>query len=354
MRYQVLDAAVPGDLAVWLDRWESWPHREIQGHPEYVRLFARPCDRVVCAMGEDAGGTILFPLVVRPIGAEPWAAEGDDRCDATTPYGYGGPYAWGRGGRDDARFWRAHEAFCREARIVTTFARLGLFPAAIPSIPGDVATVAPNVVVPLAGTEESLWRGYEPRVRKWVNVARSAGLDVEIDPEGARLDAFASVYAHTMERNGAVPWYHFPRTFFEAIRDRLRGHFVLFHTLRGAEVVSSDLVLLSARSAYYFLGGTLSETFSLGPNYLLKHRIALWAMSAGKTGYVLGGGYLPGDGLYRYKRGWARGGEVPFRVARLVHDEAALRELAAVRAANAARTGTRWEPRPGFFPVYRS
>jgi hypothetical protein len=354
MKLRVLDAGSPDGLAEWIALWHRWPDREVMGHPEYARLFARPCDRVVCATGEDAGGGVLFPLVVRPLAAEPWARPGEARLDAITPYGYGGPFAWGDGRRDDAAFWAAHASWCREERIVSTFARLSLFPEQLASVPGHVEVRAPNVVVPLGGGRDALWRGYETRVRKWVGVAERAGLEVEQDRTGARLDAFVEVYTHTMERHGADPWYFFPRTFFEAIVERLAGHYSFFHTLRAGEVVSSDLVLCSERHVYYFLGGTREDAFPFGPNYLLKHHVATWASAEGKRAYVLGGGYLPGDGLFRYKRGFARSGEVPFRVASAIHDERACRELSEARAEHGARAGGAWTPKPGFFPPYRS
>lgn len=347
MRFQVLDADRPRDLARWLALWRGWPGREIMAHPEYARLFARPCDRVVCAAGEGEAGAILFPLLLRPLAAEPWVEVGEERLDAVTPYGYGGPYAWGA--RDEAAYWRAYGAFCREARVVSTFARLSLFPEQLAAFPTEPEPRLQNIVVPLAGGPDALWRGYEGKVRRWVQVAERAGLAVERDPTGARLDDFARVYAHTMERRQAERWYFFPRPFFEQLVERLAGHFVFFHTLSGGEVVSSDLVLCSERHVYYFLGGTHADAFPLGPNYLLKHRIACWAAGEGKEGYVLGGGYEPGDGLFRYKRAYARHGEVPFRVGLLVHDDAAYAGLVAQRARGAA-----WSPRPQFFPAYRA
>lgn len=356
MTFRILDAASPQDLAAWLELWQRWPAREIQAHPEYARLFARDCDRTVCATSEEDRRVVLFPLVVRPIAAEPWAAPGERRFDAITPYGYGGPYAWGPARDRDAEFWRAFAGWCAEERIVSTFARLSLFPEqlSIERAPGAVEVRAPNVVVPLTGGADALWRGYDTRVRKWVEVARRAAIQVEVDREGARLDAFLNVYSQTMRRNGAADWYFFPRAFFETIATRLRGHYAFFHALQDGEVVSSDLVLCSQEHVYYFLGGTLAESFPHGPNYLVKHSVASWAIAEGKTGYVLGGGYEPGDGLYRYKRGYARHGEVPFRVACLVHDERAVRELAERRATVAAGSGGSWSPRPGFFPSYRS
>src|SRR4051812_45439615 len=105
-------------------------------HPEYCRLFARPGDRVVAAAAGGPEGGILFPLILRPLSAEPWAA-GDQRWDAVTPYGYGGPFVWGAGGAAAEGFWAGHAAWCRAERIVSTFARLSLFPHQLTSIPSE-------------------------------------------------------------------------------------------------------------------------------------------------------------------------------------------------------------------------
>ncbi|HYD42131.1 MAG TPA: GNAT family N-acetyltransferase [Anaeromyxobacter sp.] len=347
-RFAVLDAANPADAAIWLDRWRRWPGREVSAHPAYARLFARPFDRTVCLLGEDAGGAILFPLLLRPLAAEPWARAGEARWDAISPYGYGGPYAWGT--PDAKAFWQRHAEWCADARVVSTFVRLSLFPDQLARLPDGVEERAPNIAIPLEGDAEALWRGYDTRVRKWIRVAEGAGLRVERDDAGARLDGFIAVYEHTMKRHEAGDWYYFPRALFEAIRDGLHGQYTFFHTLSGDQVVSSDLVLVSAEHVYYFLGGTLTDAFPLGPNYLLKHAVATWAQGLGKRRYVLGGGYQPGDGVYRYKRGWARHGEVPFRVARWTHDAGASAELLAQRASHG---GASWSPAAGFFPPYR-
>lgn len=350
MRVRVLDAAVPAEGRAWLDAWEAWPEREPWAHPGFVTLFKRPVDRAVAVLGEDAGGAVLLPLVLRPLAAEPWAKD-DARWDALSPYGYGGPFAWGT--RDDAAFWKAYEGWCRGQRVVCTFLRLSLFPDQRPAIPVPAEPRLANIVVPLRGGEDALWKGYEGKVRKWVKVAQDAGLTVEADHTGARLDEFVSVYTHTMTRRGAADFYFFPREFFEAIVREMPGSYVFFHALKGGRSVSADLVLLSRRYAYYFLGGTLDEAFDDGPNYLLKHRIACWAASQGKAGYVLGGGYDAGDGLFRYKRAYARHGEVPFEVGRLVHDAGAAAELEAERAAAERAAGRDWTPKPLYFPPYR-
>jgi hypothetical protein len=354
MRFRVLDAAARQGHADWLERWQALPGREIAAHPEYALLFKRPCDRAVALAGEAEGGAILFPLVLRPIAAEPWARPGDPRWDAASPYGYGGPFAWGPGPRDESAFWRAHGEWCREERVVSTFARLSLFPDQLASMPGRVEERALNVVRALWGDRYAVWRDYAHPARTNVRAAQRAGLVVEVDPGAARLGDFVDVYRHTMARRGASPWYHFPAGFFERLVERLSAHVVLFHARLGPRVVSSELVLCSDEHMHAFLGGTYSDAYPLRPNDLLRHAAVEWGIAQGKRAYVLGGGYEPDDGIFRHKRNLAPRGTVPFRVASMTHDERAYEELVRERAAFAAARAERWQPRSGFFPQYRS
>jgi Acetyltransferase (GNAT) domain len=351
MHHRVLDASVPAERSAWLALWERWPGREVFAHPDYVRLFARPCDRAVCAVGEDAGGVILFPLVLRPLSAEPWAAPGERRWDAVSPYGYGGPFAFGEGPRDDEAFWQAHGAFCRDAGVVSTFARLSLFDAQLPRLPATPEPRGPNVVRALGPALSAIWMEYERSVRANVKTAERSGVTIEVDATGARLDAFVAVYEHTMRRRGASGWYFFPRAFFEDLVRSLAGQYVFFHALHQDEVVSSELILVSREHAYMLLSGTRAEAYPLRPNDLLRHRTVVWAAERGLRAYVLGGGYERGDGVYRHKKNFAPKGQLTFRVASLTHDAAASRELEE-RRRDAA--GGDWSPREGWFPRYRA
>lgn len=354
MNFSILDAGTPEGLHTWLELWRSWPARDPMAHAEYARLFARPSDRTICVAGECAAGPILFPLLLRPIGVEPWARPGEARFDAISPYGFGGPFTWGSGSRDAAAFWRGFEEFCREQGVVSTFVRLSLFPEQLVEMRDPVEVRAANVVRSLEAGTEAIWNEYKHTVRSNIRLAREAGLKVEADPSGARLDDFYAVYLQTMERCDAHEWYRFPRSFFEQIIERLPGQFVFFHTLSQGKVVSTELVLHSREIAYSFLGGSLAEAFPLRPNDLLRHEIIEWAAKGGLKSYVLGGGYRPGDGVWRHKIIFAPKGEVPFNVACLVHDAAACQQLEADRAAYEARKGKAWTPRPDFFPSYRS
>jgi hypothetical protein len=352
--HHVLDAGTSQGREAWLELWRSWPGREVMAHPEYARLYARPTERVVCAVGRDEGGCILFPLLLRPLAAEPWARSGEKRWDATSPYGFGGPFAWGPGPRREVDFWRAHEAWCRDERIVTTFARLSLFPEQLAGMPGPVEARGTHVVRTLQAGLEAIWREYHRSVRNNVRVATREGLTFEVDRTGARLDAFLEIYRHTMERRRASEWYFLPRSFFQGIVENLAGQHVFVHALSGGEVVSSELLLCSAEHVYPFLGGTCASAFKLRAHDLLRHRSVEWAVAEGKKAYVLGGGQAPGDGILRHKLTLSPRGQVPFKVACLTHDPEACRELEADRGRFLASQGGAWSPRPEHFPRYRA
>ena len=355
VRFRALDAARPEERAAWLEAWGRWPEREPMAHPDYVALVARPGDRAVAVLGEAGGASVLMPLLLRPLAAEAWAGDGEEAWDATTPYGYGGPFAWG--GEPDPAFWRAYDAFCRDQRVVCTFARLSLFRDQLaPSLPGRVVESGLNVVIPLAGGAAAVRARYDKDVGRRLRRAAREGLTHEVDLEGARLDAFHEVYLHTMERRGAAPFYRFSREFFERLVAALPGQIAFVHALSGGRVVSSELALASASHVYAFLGGTDASAYKAYPNELLRDATAAWAAGEGKAAYVLGGGKgAADDGILRHKRVFAPPeGIVPFRTAWLMHDEAAYHRLARRRDAAEAAAGRQWVPHPEFFPVYRS
>ena len=351
MDFRVLDAADATDRADWLQRWSEWPGREVSAHPTYVQLFARPVDRVLCAAAEDADGGVLYPFVLRPLAAEPWT---ERECwDLTTPYGYGGPFAWGELRTRADEYWRRLEQWLAEAGVVTSFARLSLFPEQLLPFRGEVVDRMPNVVRGLDLDETTIWRDYAHKVRKNVNRARELGLSVEVDPTGERLDEFVEVYASTMARRNAADAYRFSRAFFERIVSGLAGSFAFFHALDRDRVVSTELVLVSADHIYSFLGGTVEDAFASRPNDLLKHEIITWARASGKRAFVLGGGYGGEDGIYRYKLGFAPSGRVRFAVGRCEHDPELARVLEQERRAWEAAQGRSWEPDTRYFPRYR-
>jgi hypothetical protein len=324
------------------------------GHPAYGELFRAQGDRLFCAIWQEEGGGVLFPFITRPLAREPWADGYEQLWDAINPYGYGGPYVWGNGVGVATRYWESFGQWARDFRLVSLFARLSVFPEQLVSFDGEVEERAPNVVRSLELTEDELWADYEHKVRKNVKRALVSGLTVEEDPEAKELDAFLQIYNSTMDRRDAASGYYFSRDFFAQIVATLPGQFTFFHVRDCKRIVSTELVLVSQKNIYSFLGGTIEDAFKMRPNDLLKHEIIRWGMRHGKRSFVLGGGYGGPDGIFRYKMAFAPGGQVPFRVARRIDLPDAYRALVGARSTFENTKDRDWSPVEGFFPAYRS
>jgi hypothetical protein len=355
---RVLDSLSPPDRAEWLDLWESWPQRDVMAHPDYVRLFARPGDRVVAASLRTARGGVLYPLIQRPLASEPWTFALEARCDLTAPYGYGGPFAWGATEDDAVRFWKGFEDWSARNGAVASFARLSLFPERLLPLQGEVIQVGLNVVRRLDLPEAELLSDMKPKVRQNVRRARRNGVTVEFDENGRRLDEFISVYTETMDRRKAAPMYYFPRAFFEGLVRDLDGSCFLAHAIADGRVVSSEIILLSKEHAVYFLGGSRVEALQLAANEVLKLETLLRCRDLGKKALVLGGGLgtqpASADGLLQYKLSFAPRGAVPFKVVRMIHDAPSCAELVDRRRSWESGRGQTWEPAGSFFPAYRA
>ncbi|MGH7383552.1 MAG: GNAT family N-acetyltransferase [Candidatus Rokuibacteriota bacterium] len=346
---QIWDARSPSDRARWLAAHGAWPGREVFAHPAYVSLFAQPADRALCAFMATPRGRVLYPLIQRPI---PEAGEG--ATDLTTPYGYGGPFAVGDARDHVARFWRQFDEWAAAERVVSEFVRLALFPDAMLPHPGEPEEKQLNVVRSLEPAEDRLWMDAAHKVRKNVTRARHSGVTIEMDPRGEGIADFLRIYRATMDRRGARSGMYFSDAFFDAIQATLAGHYVYFHARLAGRIVSSELVLVSASQVYSFLGGTDREAFEARPNDLLKYEVMLWAKRAGKQRFVLGGGHVPDDGIFRYKRAFAPGGLVPFTVVRRILAPGLYARLVDARILAGLHLDPDWMPERGFFPTYRS
>lgn len=336
----------PGDVEQWLEHWHAWPGREVYAHPGYLKLYEDDGSRALCAAWTGAEGTVLYPFLLRDLTVEPFCPPTIERAtDLSTPYGYGGPFFWGGDAEAaGAEFWPMFAEWAERKAVVSEFVRLALFPDSLLPYPGERVPKLVNVVRDLDRDPEELWMDFEHKVRKNVKKARRSDIRIELDETGARLADFLRLYRHTLERREADERYDFPADFFEGIQRELPGQFIYAHALSGGRVVSSELVLVSAETAYSFLGGTDRDAFEQRPNDLLKYELILWAREAGKRRFVLGGGYREDDGIFRYKRSFAPRGLTPFFVGQRVLEPELYRELTEHRGDGVA---------PDYFPAYR-
>jgi len=316
--------------------------------PEYGKLYEK-LEGGICETFEYKCGTgvVHNMYIKRPV---PWLVHGEQYYDVLTPYGYGGPVVVEGIASQELLFgyYAAWSAYCHKNGIAAEFIRFHLFDNTDlrDAFPGEIVHISDNVVRRLDDTMDVMWMEFEHKVRKNVKKAQSNGLTVTADVTGTELDAFLNIYYSTMERNNAKDCYYFDRAYFQSIIDTLPGRFMFFHVWHKDTIVSTELVLCSGRYVYSFLGGTLDEYYPMRPNDLLKYEIIKWSRETGHEAFILGGGYCGNDGIYRYKKAFAPGADVPFYIGRIIHNQYIYDALVEKRRLDGPMN-------EGFFPQYR-
>jgi hypothetical protein len=340
------------DRKIWQRAWETC-EKEPFAHPDYVELFTSKGEEALCAITRSATGLALLPFILRPILCDGWKTETSLR-DATSPYGYGGPYGHGDPAWGD--LWVGFTEWMTRNNVVSMFGRLALGSATLTHLPprACVRSDSDNVIVDLTRSSAEQWLHYEHKVRKNVKKAIRANLRVEIKQSFTDIEEFSQLYDSTMARRAAPSWYYFGVDFFTSLTERLSGSYIAAEVRDETNrLVSAELVLCSDRYLYSFLGGTRGDAFPHAPNDLLKHVVIDYGRDSGRVGYILGGGYAKDDGIFRYKKSFDPTGYIPFHRLELIADQTAYDSLITerLRHERTAASGARLED--GFFPSYR-
>lgn len=344
---RILDPADRDDLATWHRLWEESTHQLPFAHPGVAGPLGEGAGRLLAVTMQWQDSSVLYPLILRD-------APGGLR-DVISPYGYGGPLVSGDAPADElaAQFWAYFEEWAREQRVVSEFARLSLFDDVLPH-PGRLRERNPNLVREIEPDREALWAASSSKVRQNARRALRADLTVRFVEDASMIEDFHSVYTGTMERLDSASWYRFDVPFFSALHDGVPDRLLYVTAERDGRPISIDLMLLGRDTAYYFLGGTEMEASRDRPNDLVKMSVMEWLSDHGYRWYVLGGGLTSGDGLERYKRGFAPKGERMFRTAERVLDAGLYDRLVAERRAEAADARRAFDEESAFFPLYRA
>jgi CelD/BcsL family acetyltransferase involved in cellulose biosynthesis len=285
--------------------------------PEYAALYEQPWARARALVYADGGETLLHVFMERRVRGEDLVAEG--------VYGYGGPITTST----DAGFLAAaHAALAerqRAAGIISEFVRFHPLlgnerwaPAAWAPVL-DRHTVAVDLARPAAEREAA----YAPTQRNRIRRARRAGVVVERSEAPADRETFAALYAATMRRNAARPFYFFGAPYFAALWSGLADRAHLFVARHEGRVIAGALVLAHGPFLHHHLSASAADAQVLAPNNLLFHEIGAWGTAQGFRWFHLGGGRTgaPDDELLRFK---ARFSSLrrPFWIGRVVYDAA--------------------------------
>jgi hypothetical protein len=270
-----------------------------------------------------AVGELHLPVIVREI-------PDSDRPDAISPYGYPGAK-----GSDDAPAPAAGDVDWSATGLVSLFVRYRF--GGPPCLAGGTQRSVVQIHDP------SRERGVRSRLAEQIRQNERAGWTVELSagPEASdhQRAAFGALYTETMTRADAAPRYFYDAAYFGHVMGFSSSWLLLAHSADG-NIQAGAIAALSDGLLHYYLGGTADDALEDSP---FKNVVAAMIDLADDLDVPLnlGGGVTAGDGLERFKRGFANA-ELPFLTHEVVCDPTAYEELSVGRQAG------------DFFPAYRA
>jgi CelD/BcsL family acetyltransferase involved in cellulose biosynthesis len=283
--------------------------RSFFGSVEYARIAEDQTGYAAQLLVIEAGtARVAVPFFLRPVSCLEFAAVGDRRCDAFTPE-FTGPVILRSDplfGRDE--FHAAVSCVFRERGIVAEFMHLnpwsegnGLLDPALVCYNRDI------VWVDLSITPERLWaEHFEHACRKNIKRSEREGIRVFEADSADHIREFHRLYIDTMVRTNASSQYHFPLKYFLHFFNEMRNQARFTMAERKGQIIGGILYTHDDDNIYSYLGGADAEFQQMRPSNAMVYDTIRWGAAHGKKRLVLGGGYRPDDGIFRFKSSFSK------------------------------------------------
>jgi hypothetical protein len=292
--------------------------QSVFGSYEFARIQEQYSGRIAnLFVFEDGRDRTVYPFFLRSLSELPFSQIAGANWDASTPE-YTGPFYLSRASA--VKFSDAvHYLFC-ELGSVAEFMHLNPWSDASPMLRGGELCFNRQVVwVDTTLSEDELWQNHlSYACRK--NLKRAANECVRVF-EATSVDevrAFHRIYRETMDRNRALRSYYFPIEYFISIFEQMPGNARFVLAEYKGQIVAATLYMYDDLSVYSYLGGADYEYQHVRPTNAIVHNTIGWARLNGKQRLVLGGGYQPDDGIFRFKASFSRL-RVAFYTFRRIH-----------------------------------
>ncbi len=315
----------------------------------YVRAFQLHGDgepMLFSYEGENVRG--INVVMKRDIAKDPkfhGKIEANTYFDFATPYGYGG---WLIEGEETQALFSAYENWCRENAVVSEFVRFH------PVLQNQTFAEKHYDVVPLGLTvsmdlssPETIWENLTSKNRNVIRKAQKNGIEIRRGRSVELYESFREIYNQTMDKDEADSYYYFSPAFYESICEDLKEEAQLFYAELDGKMIAAAVMLSVNGKMNYHLSGSLREYSNLAPTNLLLYEAGLWGCENGLKTLYLGGGVGSGeDGLFKFKKSFYRGEDLPqFSIGKKIFDTETYEELLKKRGD---------VPDSGFFPKYRA
>lgn len=294
-------------------------------------------------------GEIKNQFIKREI---PLKIKGKSYYDIVTPNGYGGPVILecNKEKKNDLilEYFNAFSRFCEKNSIVSEFIR---FHPILKNVNDfrtlyDVLSIRKTLGTNLKDYDDPIQAEFSKSCRKNIQKALDNGVTFNVVEKPTDLGEFKQIYYSTMERNNAKDSYYFDDDYFDNILSSFRDNIIIVKALYEDKTIAQGLYFVYEKTIHIHLSGTLSEYLYLSPAYILRYAVTLWGKENGYEMIHHGGGRSNSeeDGLYKFKKGFARNTEFNFYVGKKVWNKEIYSLLCYKNAV---------EETIDFFPAYR-
>lgn len=269
---------------------------------------------------EDNGAQIAYPFFLRGVDALPYCDPDRTGWDTKTPE-YTGPIPLQPvTPRLADSFRQSFRQMCTKKGIIAEFAHLHPWAGNQALLDPDGIRLDRQIIyVDLTMPVEQMWEAcFNHACRK--NIRRAQREEVRVYPAqtAADIEAFHRVYIGTMDRNHASSHYYFPLSYFTEIMEALPDNALMLLAEYQGRVVAATLYMHDDENMYSYLGGADQAFQQVRPTNQVVYEAILWGQAHGKKRLILGGGYQPDDGIYRFKASFSPL-RADFHIYRSVH-----------------------------------
>ncbi len=315
------------DSQKWKEYLSMLPieQQDVYFTPEYYSLYEANGDGSArCFVFKKDGDIALYPFLINKINDLGYDLD-DEYYDIQGAYGYNGIVASNASRAFTLNFIDKFFTYIHDQHVVTEFIRINPLLISNYHYSDHFMLLKQNTIYYTnLRSGNILYEEYEHSTRKNINKARRENLTVKSNCkssfDGALIEEFCEIYYATMNRNKADKFYYFSYDYTTSLVNSLREYSRIYVTFIRDKAISAELVLFDQTRAYSFLGGTLSDYFTLRPNDLLKHEIINDMKTRGLEYFVLGGGTTEGDGISKYKKSFGKNNASEFYIAKKVHN----------------------------------
>lgn len=206
---------------------------------------------------------------------------------------------------DSQDFWDGLIDFCRRTKV--SWLEIGTFgssPSEIPSLPGEIARQQRCEYV-LDLTKDNLWDHLSSNHRRNQKKAEAAGVLIRQVSDAQSCSQHAELIALSMRRRkfrGEKVSEGVSHQEFLAFTKSGAGE--LFQSVLNGKLLSSLMILMSDRGAYYQSAGTSPEGMAIGASPFLVKKVAELLKERSIELFNLGGASEDNPGLFRFKSGF--------------------------------------------------